>query len=91
MLSAETAAGQYPFEAVNIMDRIIARVEQDPGWRGMIEASRPEPEHAAADAIAAAARQIGHTLGVAAIVAFTASGIPLYALPANVRKRRSSA
>ena len=74
MLSAETAAGQYPFEAVNIMDRIIARVEQDPGWRGMIEASRPEPEHAAADAIAAAARQIGHTLGVAAIVAFTASG-----------------
>ncbi len=74
MLSAETAAGQYPFEAVNIMDRIVARVEQDPGWRGMIDASRPEPEHAAADAIAAAARQIGHTLGVAAIVAFTASG-----------------
>ena len=74
MLSAETAAGQYPFEAVNIMDRIIARVEQDPGWRGMIDASRPEPEHAAADAIAAAARQIGHTLGAAAIVAFTASG-----------------
>ncbi len=74
MLSAETAAGQYPFEAVNIMDRIIARVEQDPGWRGMIDASRPEPEHAAADAIAAAARQIGHTLGASAIVAFTASG-----------------
>lgn len=74
MLSAETAAGQYPFEAVNIMDRIIARVEQDPGWRGIIETSRPEPEHAAADAIAAAARQIGHTLGAAAIVAFTASG-----------------
>ena len=74
MLSAETAAGQYPFEAVNIMDRIVARVEQDPGWRGMIEASRPEPEHAAADAIAAAARQVGHTLGAAAIVAYTASG-----------------
>jgi pyruvate kinase len=74
MLSAETAAGQYPFEAVNIMDRIVARVEQDPGWRGIIDASIPEPEHAAADAIAAAARQIGHTLGVAAIVAYTASG-----------------
>jgi pyruvate kinase len=33
MLSAETAAGQFPFEAVNIMDRIIGRVEQDSGWR----------------------------------------------------------
>ena len=74
MLSAETAAGQYPFEAVNIMDRILARVEQDQGWRAMIDASRPEPEKSAADAIAAAARQICHTIGAAAIVAFTASG-----------------
>jgi pyruvate kinase len=74
MLSAETAAGQYPFEAVNIMDRIVARVEQDPGWRAIIDANRPEPEHSAADAIAAAARQVCHTIGAAAIVAFTASG-----------------
>ncbi len=74
MLSAETAAGQYPYEAVNIMDRIIARVEQDPGWRAMIEASRPDPEHSAADAIAAAARQVCHTIGAATIVAYTASG-----------------
>ena len=74
MLSAETAAGQYPFEAVNIMDRILARVEQDQGWRAMIDASRSEPERSAADAIAAAARQVGHTIGAAAIVAFTASG-----------------
>ena len=74
MLSAETAAGQYPYEAVNIMDRIIARVEQDPGWRDQIEASRPAPEHATSDAIAAAARQICHTIGARTIVAFTASG-----------------
>jgi pyruvate kinase len=74
MLSAETAAGQYPYEAVNIMDRIVARVEQDPGWRASIDGSRPEPEHSAADAIAAAARQVCHTIGAAAIVAFTASG-----------------
>ena len=74
MLSAETASGQYPYEAVNIMDRIIARVEQDPGWRDMIEASRHEPEHATSDAIAAAARQICHTIGARTIVAFTASG-----------------
>jgi pyruvate kinase len=74
MLSAETAAGQYPFEAVNIMDRIIARVEQDPGWRDIIGASRPTPEHSAADAIAAAARQIAHTIEARAIAAFTNSG-----------------
>ncbi|MBV9250387.1 MAG: pyruvate kinase [Acetobacteraceae bacterium] len=74
MLSAETAAGQYPYEAVNIMDRIIARVEQDSGWRAIIDSSRPEPEHSAADAIAAAARQVAHTIGAQAIVAFTAFG-----------------
>src|SRR5271165_2122761 len=74
MLSAETAAGQYPFEAVNMMDRIVARVEQDPGWRAGIEASRADPEHVVADAIAAAARQVCHTIDAAAIVAFTASG-----------------
>jgi pyruvate kinase len=74
MLSGETAAGQYPYEAVNIMDRIVARVEQDSGWRAMIEASRPDPEHATADAIAAAARQVCHTIGAQAVVAFTASG-----------------
>jgi len=74
MLSAETAAGQYPFEAVNIMDRIIARVEEDSGWRAIIEASRPAPESSAADAIAAAARQVAHTIGAAVICAFTASG-----------------
>jgi pyruvate kinase len=74
MLSAETAAGQFPFEAVNMMDRIVARVEQDPGWRAIIEASRPEPEHSAADAIVAAARQVAHTIGAKAICAFTASG-----------------
>jgi pyruvate kinase len=74
MLSAETAAGQYPFEAVNIMDRIVARVEQDPGWRAIIEASRPTPEHSAPDAIAAAARQVAHTIEARAIAAFTSSG-----------------
>jgi pyruvate kinase len=74
MLSAETAAGQYPFEAVNIMDRIIARVEQDSGWRAIVEASRAAPEHSVADAIAAAARQVAHTIGASAICAFTDSG-----------------
>jgi pyruvate kinase len=74
MLSGETAVGQYPYEAVNMMDRIVARVEQDPGWRAMIESSRPEPEKVTADAIAAAARQVCHTIGAKVVVAFTASG-----------------
>ncbi|MBW4023528.1 MAG: pyruvate kinase [Proteobacteria bacterium] len=75
MLSAETAAGQYPYEAVNIMDRIIARVEQDEGWRHITDASRPEPEGSSADAIAAAARQVAHTIKAPAIAAFTDSGM----------------
>ena len=74
MLSGETAAGQYPYEAVNMMDRIIARVEQDAGWRSMINSSRPAPEHSAAGAIASAASQVVHTIGARVIVAFTASG-----------------
>jgi pyruvate kinase len=74
MLSAETAAGQFPYEAVNMMDRIVARVELDAWWRALTDASRPEAEHSTAGAIAAAARQIGHTMGAQAIVAFTASG-----------------
>ena len=74
MLSAETAAGQYPYESVNMMDRIVARVEQDDLWRAMIEASRAAPEGRAADAIAAAAQQVAHTIEAKSIVAFTASG-----------------
>jgi pyruvate kinase len=74
MLSGETAAGQYPYESVNMMDRIVARVEQDSGWRAMIDSSRAEPERTTRGAIAAAAQQICHTMGAKVIVAFTASG-----------------
>ncbi|GAB0115025.1 pyruvate kinase [Acidisoma sp. C75] len=75
MLSAESAAGQYPIEAVNMMDRIVARVEQDGGWRQITDASCPEPEGSAPDAIASAARQIAHTIKAPAIAAFTDSGV----------------
>src|SRR3984885_1664858 len=74
MLSGETAAGQYPYEAVNMMDRIVARVEQDAGWRAIIDASRLPPEKTAADAIASASAQVAQTIGAKAIVAFTARG-----------------
>lgn len=74
MLSAETAAGQYPFEAVNMMDRIVARVEQDPDWRAQTDARRPVPEHSSAGAIATAARQVADTIGAEAIATFSSTG-----------------
>jgi pyruvate kinase len=74
MLSAESAAGQYPRESVNMMDRIIARVERDEDWRRGLDAKRPDPEKSSADAIAAAACQVAATIGAQAIVAFTKSG-----------------
>ncbi|RVT92257.1 pyruvate kinase [Rhodovarius crocodyli] len=74
MLSAETAAGQYPLEAVEIMSRIVTRVEQDGGWRQLTDNSRPETERSSAGAIAAAARQVAHTIEAQAIVTFSNSG-----------------
>lgn len=73
MLSAESAAGQYPVEAVQMMDRIVARVEQDDGWRLLTDAKRPEPEKTSAGAISAAARQVAQTIEAAAIAALTDS------------------
>lgn len=74
MLSAESAAGQFPVEAVATMDRIARQVERDPNYRGIIHAQRQEPEPTGADAIAAAARQIAETLNLAAVVCYTTSG-----------------
>jgi pyruvate kinase len=74
MLSAETATGQYPTEAVAMMDRIVARVERDPAYRRIMAAQHPEPETTAADAISAAAAQVAHTVSAAAIVTYTTSG-----------------
>jgi pyruvate kinase len=74
MLSAESAAGQYPVEAVATMNSIAVQVEKDPLYPGIINAQRSEPEATGADAISAAARQIGETLKLAAIVTYTGSG-----------------
>ena len=74
MLSAETAAGDYPEEAVRMMSRIARRVERDPIYRTILDAVDVEPEHTAADAITAAARQVAHTVKAAAIVTYTTSG-----------------
>ena len=74
MLSAESAAGQYPVEAVATMDRIAREVEQDPLYRTILDAQRMEPEATGSDAIAAAARQIAETLELSAIICWTSSG-----------------
>ena len=74
MLSAESASGSYPLEAVTMMDRILKSVEADPLYRRLMDASRHEPEATTADAISAAARQCAHTLSAAAIVTYTNTG-----------------
>lgn len=74
MLSAESASGQYPVEAVSTMASIATKVEQDPYYSNIIYAQRPQPEATGADAISLAARQIAETLKLQAIVTYTSSG-----------------
>ena len=77
MLSAESAAGRYPVEAVAMMDRIIRRTEADPLYRSLLEASHTgtEPGRAdTADAVCCAMRRAAALLQPAAIVCWTSSG-----------------
>ena len=74
MLSAESAVGAYPVEAVAMMDRIAIEVEGDALYRSIINAQRHDPEPTAADAIAIAARDIGETLEIKVIAAWTSTG-----------------
>jgi pyruvate kinase len=75
MLSAESAAGQFPLEAVSMMDRIIAAAENDRAYyRPMSDAGRPEPAATIPDAICVSMRQVTALLPIAAIVTYTTSG-----------------
>ncbi len=74
MLSAESAAGDFPLEAVDTMNRIAEQVEREASFDRTIHAQHIEPEATGADAITAAARQIAETLSLAAIVCYTSSG-----------------
>ena len=74
MLSAETAVGEYPVEAVAIMDRIARRVQDDPLYFASLQTKLLEHEHTDPDAISAAACQVAATVGAAAIVSYTTSG-----------------
>jgi len=74
MLSAESAAGQYPEAAVATMDKIARKVERDANYPRLIHAGQAEPEATEGDAVALAAREIAETMDLPAIVAFTRSG-----------------
>jgi pyruvate kinase len=74
MLSAESAVGRYPIEAVAMMDAIARAVEADPSYHARVHFIPTPPEPTSADAIAEAAGTIARTVGAAAVVCFTFSG-----------------
>ncbi|MEM6635911.1 MAG: pyruvate kinase [Pseudomonadota bacterium] len=74
MLSAESAAGQFPIEAVTTMNNVAIEVESDPTYRAVIEASRGGNRETVADGIVAAAREIAETTDIKAICCFSQSG-----------------
>lgn len=74
MLSAESAAGGYPVEAVQTMDRVATEVEADPTYVQIIAASRTAQGSTVADGIVAAAREIAEKTDIKAICCFTQSG-----------------
>jgi pyruvate kinase len=74
MLSAESAVGKYPIEAIRMMDRIAVQAENDPSYEAIVHATRTPPQETAADAIAAAAHTVADTLRLAGIICYTATG-----------------
>jgi pyruvate kinase len=103
MLSAETANGQFPLEAVSVMSRIAQRVEADPRWPGLMDAEHSAPEIEVPDAVSAAARTAANASKAACLVAFTATGTtalrvarerplqPVLALSTDIRTARKLA
>jgi pyruvate kinase len=100
MLSAETAAGDYPLEAVTMMDRIVCRVQADTLFKAALEAEHPALQETTSDAITAAAKQVATTIKASAIVTYTTSGsttlraarerpnVPILCLTANLATAR---
>jgi pyruvate kinase len=74
MLSAESAAGKFPVETVEMMDRIIREVEQDPYARKALDDAHPAPRGTVADAICCALRRATAILNVTAAITYTSSG-----------------
>lgn len=74
MLSAESAAGEWPVESVTMMDSIAQAVERDPGYSARVHFTDTRPDPTTADALAEAAESIAKTVSAAAIICFTTSG-----------------
>ena len=100
MLSAESAAGQYPCEAVQMMDRIANTVERDPSYMARVHFTQTRLEPTTADALAGSARQIAQTVSATAMVCYSSSGatarriarerppVPLLAMSASLHTSR---
>ena len=100
MLSAESATGQYPCEAVQMMDRIATSVEHDPSYQARIHFTQTRLEPTTADALAGSARQIVQTVSAKAMVCYSSSGatarriarerppVPLLAMSASLHTSR---
>ena len=103
MLSAETAAGQWPEESVAIMDRIATQVERDEGYQARVRFLDTPPDRTTADALSHACMTIADTVAVSAIVVFTGSGstarrvarerpsVPMMVLTPSTRTARRTA
>src|SRR5690606_20924169 len=103
MLSAETAIGEYPVEAVRMMDRIARSVEADENYRRVMREHVPKTDATTADAVASAAVEMAYNLDAELIVVFTSSGTtalrvsrnrpptPVLAITPNARAQRQLA
>ncbi|MBW8784149.1 MAG: pyruvate kinase [Novosphingobium sp.] len=74
MLSAETASGAWPVEAVTMMHRIATQVEADPAYKGRVHFAEMRPDATTADALSLSCATIADTVTVSGIIVFTASG-----------------
>ncbi|GJD81715.1 Pyruvate kinase [Methylobacterium gregans] len=100
MLSAESATGHYPVEAVAMMDRIIRSVEGHKLYRSIIAALEPGEEETPPHAVATATAALAEAVRARAIVTYTASGttaarvarkrpaVPILALTPNIDTSR---
>jgi len=100
MLSAESAAGQFPIEAVQTMNNVAVEVESDLTYREILDASRKANRQSIADGIVSAAREIAETTNIKTICCYTQSGttalltarerpcVPIIAMTSQIRTAR---
>jgi len=100
MLSAESASGTYPVEAVTMMDSIIGEVERDPHYRALTDANHAAPQPTMEDAVCSALQRTAEIIGAKATITYTTSGfstiraarerpaVPILSLTPNVAAAR---